>query len=261
MKKRSMKTKIFSAIIILSISCSCCYQVYSQSVPDSAWLHAKKNIVRYNLSGPLLFGFDKYVIVGYERLVKPHQSFSINVGTVGLPKFVTIVTDSFNLKRDIKNNGFNVSVDYRFYLKKENKFIAPRGVYIGPYYSFNRFNRDNEWDVQKAGSSSNVVTTTTKFTINTIGAELGYQFIFWKRLAVDLVLVGPGLSSYNLNTKIGGDINPANKEQIQQAVQQLIQQKFPGMNFVFADQEINSSGVLNTWSIGYRYMMHIGYNF
>src|SRR5689334_16911247 len=81
-----------------------------------------KNVIRYNLSGALIFGFDKYVVFGYERVIKPNQSISVNVGGVSLPKLISVNTDSFSLQKDNKSNGFNVSVDYRFYLGKENKY-------------------------------------------------------------------------------------------------------------------------------------------
>src|SRR6185436_16953555 len=108
-----------------------------------------KNVIRYNLSGALIFGIDRYVIFGYERVIKPNQTISVNVGGVKLPKLISINTDSFSLQKDNKSNGVNVSVDYRFYLGKENKFMAPRGAYIGPYYSYNKFTRDNQWQYTK----------------------------------------------------------------------------------------------------------------
>ena len=120
-----------------------------------------KNVIRYNLSGALVFGIDKYIVLGYERILKPNQSFSVNFGKAALPKLVSIVTDSFTLSKDVKNTGFNFSVDYRFYLKKENKFPAPHGLYIGPYYSFNQFNRDNRLDVKNT-SGATVLTTNSK---------------------------------------------------------------------------------------------------
>jgi hypothetical protein len=254
--KTILKGLLF-AVMITSISPT----LIAQSVQDSSWEKAHKNIIRYNLSGPLLFGFDKYILVGYERVIKPGQSMSFNIGAVGLPKFVSIVTDSFDLKKDTKNSGFNVSLDYRFYLKKENKFVAPRGIYIGPYYAFNRFNRENEWANKQANGTMDMVSTTTKFDIHTIGFQLGYQFVFWKRLALDLIMIGPGLSSYHLQTKFDGNLSTEKQELLYDAVQQLIEQKFPGMNVVFKDQEIDANGLISKWSIGYRYMINIGFNF
>jgi len=227
---------------------------------DSSKMHPYKNIIRYNLSGAILFGPDRYVIFGYERVINHNQSISINIGSVSLPKLVSISTDSLELKKDNKNTGTNFSIDYRFYLGKENKYPAPHGVYIGPYYSFNRFKRDNEWDFINSSASNNV-NTHGDFTIHTVGFEFGYQFIFWKRLALDFVLVGPGFGFYDYKVKYEGNIDEQTKEQLQKGLEQLLTQKFPGMNYVFSDKEINGNGVLKTTSVGYRYLIHIGFNF
>ena len=68
-----------------------------------------KNVIRYNLSGPLIFGFD-YLVLGYERVLGKNRSFSINVGQATFPKLISIFTDSFSINRDRKNSGYNVSV-------------------------------------------------------------------------------------------------------------------------------------------------------
>ena len=217
-----------------------------------------KNVIRYNISGPILFGFD-YVVLGYERMVGKYQSFSINGGQARFPKIINIITDSFSVNKDTKNTGYNLSVDYRFYLKKENKYMAPHGVYIGPYFSFNRFERDVTWDFKK-GSVVEQISTDTRFTINSFGVELGYQFA-WKRFTLDFLMVGPGIASYNLKTTIDGNINASEKEELLDALKQLISQRFPGMNFVFSDHEINSDGVLDTWAVGYRFIIHVGFRF
>jgi hypothetical protein len=235
----------------------CMAQVEGDSIKK---IPQHKNVIRYNLSTALLFGFDRYIVFGYERVIKPYQSISVNVGRASLPKLISIITDSFEVQRDKKSSGFNVSVDYRFYLAKENKFLAPRGVYIGPYYSYNHFTRDNEW-LYKTGAANSFVNTHTIFNIHTVGVELGYQFILWKRFALDLVLVGPGLGFYNYRATFDSNVDAATKEQLFDGLEQLLKQKFPGMNFVFADKEINANGVLRANSIGYRYMIHIGYNF
>ena len=235
---------------------------YNQQVnADSMWKKSYKNIVRYNISGALLFGADKYVILGYERVVNPHQSFSVNIGKVSLPKFASINTDSFSIQKDLKNTGFNASADYRFYLAHENKYYAPHGIYIGPYVSYNHFDRSNEWEFHQSSSSVKHVTTETQFNIFTAGAELGYQFVFWKRLTLDMVLIGPGVSTYNLKTKIDGDLSEEEKQNLQDALKQLISQKFPGMNYALSDKEFKANGTLNTTSVGFRYLVHIGFAF
>jgi len=219
-----------------------------------------KNVIRYNLSSALIFGVDKYIVLGYERVIRKNQSISVNVGGVGLPKLISINTDSFSLQKDTKNSGVNFSVDYRFYLGKENKYAAPRGVYIGPYYSFNQFTRDNQW-LKSNGTSSTHINTHAVLDINTIGFEFGYQFILWKRLALDLVLIGPGYAIYNYKVTSENSLTQQQKDQLYNALQQLLEQKFPGMNYVMSDEHFNSNGVIRTGSIGYRYMFHIGFAF
>jgi hypothetical protein len=227
---------------------------------DSSWKHSHKNIVRYNLSSALIFGIDKTFILGYERLLKPNQSISINAGTIVLPKIAIISTDSFSLGKNLKNKGYNISLDYRFYLGKLNKYNAPRGVYIGPWYSFNRFMRDNNWDFVKNGNQR-TATTNTEFNIHSFGAELGYQFIFWKRLALDLVMIGPGLGIYDIKAKFDSDLTEGEKEQLRQALSDVISNRFPGMNYVLDGKELNGNGKLGVTSVGFRYIIHIGFSF
>jgi uncharacterized protein DUF3575 len=234
---------------------------FSVAQTDSSQIvYPYKNVVRYNLSGALLFGFDSYIVVGYERVLSPRRSISVNFGKASMPKLIEISTDSFNVKKDKKRTGYNISVDYRFYLAKENKFTAPRGVYIGPYYSYNHFETENQWDY-KNSSTNTSVQTTSDLNIHTIGFELGYQFIFWKRLALDLVMVGPGVGFYDYKAKINSNIDPAKKQQILDGLEQLITQKFPGMSYVFSDEHIDGNGAMKTSTIGYRYIVHIGFNF
>jgi len=227
---------------------------------DSTKIRQRKNIIRYNLSGALLFGPDKYLVLGYERVLGKRQSISVNFGATALPKFVSIETDSFSLSKDLKNNGNNFSIDYRFYPRKENKYLAPHGLYLGPYYAFNHFNRENRWEHQNSTTNNNV-TTRSVFNIHTVGFQLGYQFIFWKRVALDLVLIGPGLGFYRYKVKFDGTIDEETRAQLIDGLEQLLTQKFPGMNYVLSDEQIDANGVLSTNSVGFRYLIQIGINF
>jgi hypothetical protein len=228
---------------------------------DSLWKQTRKNTIRYNISSPLLYGFNKSLILGYERLVNSRQSFSLNAGTVALPKITNIGTDSFTFNKDLKNKGYNISVDYRFYLAKENKFAAPRGVYIGPWYSFNRFTRDNKWDFNSASGIKNAATSNMAMNIHSFGVEMGYQFVFWDRLALDFVMIGPGMGLYKVNATFDSNLTTEEREQLQQALTEVLKNKFPGMNFVFDNKQLDANGALSTTSLGYRYIIHIGYRF
>jgi hypothetical protein len=220
-----------------------------------------KNILRYNISSPFLFGFDKCVVFGYERIVGKNTSISVNFGKAAMPALVPVTTDSFSIQRDLKNTGTNFSIDYRFYLAKENRYHPPRGVYIGPYYSFNRFNRDNEFSFKRSGGNTEFAGSVTRFTIHTAGAELGFQFILWKRMAIDMVLIGPGISYYDIHSTFQGTLNEKDRTQLQQAVQQILTQRFPGMSYVLGDHQLDAEGVFRTWKVGFRYLVHIGFLF
>jgi hypothetical protein len=220
-----------------------------------------KNVIRYDLSGGLLFGFNKYVVFGYERVLGAHQSLSVNIGPASLPRLIAITTDSFTVSKDTKRSGFNVSVDYRFYLAKENKYGPPHGLYVGPYVSYNQFKRENEWNYNGSSSSTQLINTTTDFKILTVGGEIGYQFIVWKRLAIDMVMIGPGISHYDLHSVTNNTLSEAAKEQVQSALKQIITQRFPGMNYVFSDKQFDANGNIRTWNAGYRYIVHIGFVF
>lgn len=233
--------------------------IYSQGMADSTKPAKQyKNVIRYNLSGPLMFGFE-YIVFGYERVLKNGNSMSMNAGRAVLPKILDFSTDDANLTGTSNNNGINVSVDYRFYLKKENRYSSPRGVYIGPYYSYNRFERTAGWKLDNSNGTSTETSSVSKLGIHTVGMEVGYQFALGKRFTLDLVMVGPGWANYKLNTALASNLTPEQKEKLLNAVQQLIAQKFPGMDFVFSEGSIDSKGNFNTWSLGYRYIIHIGF--
>jgi hypothetical protein len=251
---------LLKSIIVICISL-CADKLHAQSAAKDSSTKDYKNVIRYNLSSPVLFGFDKSVVFGYERLVGRNQSFSVNFGANALPRLVTIETDSFSLQRDVNNSGINFSFDYRFYLPKENKHSAPHGVYIGPYVSYNHFDRVNDWLFQANTPSQKTITTTTELSIFTVGAEMGYQFVLWKRMTLDMLLIGPGVSTYSLNAKISGDLPEAQKPELREAIKQVITQKFPGMNYVFSDKEFNASGNLGATAAGFRYLIHIGFRF
>ena len=257
-----MKPGLVYRLILPVLFCSCMFYSHAQQADsiNSVPKHYK-NVIRYNLSGALLFGPDKYVVLGYERVINKKQSVSLNVGKAALPKLISIITDSFALQKDLKNTGKNISIDYRFYLAKENRYLPPRGVYIGPYYSYNLFERNNEYTFKRADGSTQTGTTDTKLSIHTVGAELGYQFVLWKRLTLDMLLIGPGISAYNVNSKLGSTLTEAEKEQLRDAIQDVLTQRFPGLNYVLGDDELDGNGVLNTTSFGFRYIIHIGFTF
>jgi hypothetical protein len=232
--------------------------VYSQdSIPVKK---ARKNTVMINLTSPMIFGDNNYVI-GYERTVGKHQSFSIHAGTFSLGRIININTDSLTeINKDVKSRGISMSGDYRFYLAKQNKYNAPRGVYIGPYFAFNNFNRTFDIEANTASFTGNL-NVDFNFRVTTLGFQLGYQFVFWDRVTLDMILFGPGASIYSAKVKLSTNLSPDEESELFKKINEKIQEKIPGYSLVVKPGEFERSGSVNTTSLGYRYLVMLGFRF
>jgi len=131
-----MKRLFFTIVIGLII---CAYQPVSAqkgyTFPDS--VKYKKNVIKWNLTPFLLWSY-KNINIGYERVVSPYRSFSVNAGYFELPQFSKNLLDSLEIENSTDRSGYTISGDYRFYFKKRNKRMAPDGLYWGPYGSFHQ---------------------------------------------------------------------------------------------------------------------------
>jgi hypothetical protein len=217
-----------------------------------------KNTVWINIFNPIIDV--KYIVFGYERVLKNNQSFTFNIGRFSLPKFGSTYSSSAQIQKSYKDVGINTSVDYRFYLGKLNKHSAPRGVYLAPYYSFNYFNRENTWLLDSPSFDGEVVTDLT-LNIHSVGGQLGYQFVFWRRLAIDLVLFGPGVGFYGFKVKLDTTLEPSDESLFFNELNEMIKEKFPGYDLVIESGEFQRKGSVNLTSLGFRYMIHIGFRF
>ena len=92
-----------------------------------------------------------------ERIMKPNQTLGITVGMQEFPKVLNL-GENIEGKRSDNSGGYKVGAEYRFYLKKENKFAAPHGVYVGPYFSVLGFNtaRDITYTGEKSPRSQDI---------------------------------------------------------------------------------------------------------
>lgn len=233
-------------------------KIKSENVSISAKAKkVRKNSILINLSNPMLIS-DKFQIIGYERILPNNQSFTVNVGMFSIPKFTGDLADSLGLNTDYKDKGFHFSTDYRFYLKKENKYAAPRGVYLAPYYTYNHLNRENSWHVD---GRIEEVYTNLKLNIHTIGAELGYQFVFWDRMALDLILIGPGFGFYGVKANIGTNLDQSEESEFFDKLNNILADKIPGYDKVIEAGEFSKKGTYNTEGVGFRYVIRVGYRF
>jgi hypothetical protein len=218
-----------------------------------------KNTVSVNISNPMLFG-EKYNVIGYERVIKDHQTVYGSIGRFAFPKFVDLFNDSVGIKNEYHDHGFHIAFDYRFYLKSENKFSAPRGIYLGPYYAFNYLTREMTWDLNTSDYTGEV-KSNFDLMANLIGVQLGYQFVFWNRLSVDIILAGPGLWFFNLKTDFDNDLLPEDEAMLLEELNDMLKERFPGSDFVIEGGGFESSRVTHTAAMGFRYMVNVGFRF
>ncbi|AYB35157.1 DUF3575 domain-containing protein [Chryseolinea soli] len=216
----------------------------------------RKNTIKIDLTSRFLYR--NAFILSYERITKPNQSLVLSAGYQEFPK-VTTFAQNVGVKDDLKKNGFKFGMDYRFYLKKENKYDAPHGVYIGPYFTYHHFGNERIIEVDNDGTIEQA-DLDTKFSILNVGIQLGYQFVIHNRWTIDLAFVGPSVSHYKYTLNIGGDYT-FNKDDIENEIILDLLDRFPFLDDAISNKEATSSGKLDTWSFGYRYQFTVGYHF
>lgn len=220
-----------------------------------------KNTIRLNITNPLIFGKTSFV-VGYERVFNEKFSASLNVGRTALPSFGILKfkgDSTLQLNKSTKDKGFHITGDFRYYPSTENKYAAPRGIYFGPYASYVTMGRENAWTLNSNNFNGDV-STDLNFSFFSVGAQLGYQFVIWKRIALDFVLLGPGIAFYELSAKIKTDLPAEDESALFERINEILEEKFPGYNFAF-DGDFAATGRGNTTSLGYRYVVHLGFRF
>jgi hypothetical protein len=260
--KINIMKKLVELSFLLFMTILSFQEIYGQDwKSDSTWTDAKKNIIRYNLSQPLLVGFNNAIIFGYERMLKPNRSISVNLGRMALPEIDDINSDEFEFTKSTGTGGYNFSVDYRFYLGKLNKFSGPRGVYIGPYFSSNHWKRDELWTHERENGEMAEATANSSIKAQMAGFELGYQFVFWDKMTLDLILIGPGIAYYDLSAQAKGNLTQEEKDELQEILLEKIEENFPGLDYTLDEGELDANGTLSTTSFGFRYLIHIGYTF
>jgi hypothetical protein len=221
-------------------------------------LESRDNTIKLDLTSQLLF--NRSVSVSYERYIRASQTAQITLGYHTFPSLRSI-GNSVNVKDEKSASGLVAGGEYRFYLKKENRFAAPHGVYVGPYMAYHNFkNTRNISLTNEDGTVSNALLDT-KLNILNIGVELGYQFMINQRWAIDIVFVGPSVSNYNINMKLDGDIDPSKLAETQREILETLADRFPFIKDLIEGEKVTASGKADTWSYGYRFQVQVGYHF
>jgi len=223
---------------------------------DSIGQSQRRNTIKLDITSHWLYR--NALIVSYERITKPNQSFSITAGYHEFPVSSSLGS-GISVKDDRKKNGNKFGGEYRFYLGKENKYLAPRGVYIGPYFTFLRFKNERTLEIDNNGTPEQVLLDS-KLNILNIGFQLGYQFVLNNRWTIDLVFVGPSISHYKYKLNLGGNYT-FDTEDIQNEIILDLLDRFPLLEEAISEKEATGRGGLDSWSFGYRYQLQIGYHF
>jgi hypothetical protein len=249
-------------LLLLVLSFSFAHPADAQkgySFPDS--VKYKKNIIRWNLT-PFVLWSKKNINLGYERVVSPYQSFSVNAGYFELPQFSKNLLDSLEIKNSTDRKGWTIAADYRFYFKKRNKHMAPDGLYWGLYASYHHSQFNNKIILLNQDPSVNALFGA-KVNILAAGVELGYQFIIKEKFSIDLIFMGPSVSMYNFNMSLGaeGNIEVDPDDEYLQAIYDILKSAVPGFENLIQEGEVTTSGSNVTMGFGLRYMIQIGYRF
>jgi hypothetical protein len=91
--------------------------------------------------------------------------------------------------------------------------------------------------------------------------QLGYQFVFWDRLTLDLVLMGPGWWHLSMKSEFDTDLSDEDEALVLERLNALLEEKFPGTDFVFTGQGFEAKTNTSTDVMGLRYLINIGFRF
>jgi len=255
-KAKQITVSVLRAMILVStITALSSVQCYGQA--DT--VKVLKNTIRVNITNPMIFGW-KFNVIGYERVIKDYQTASISFGRTAFPKLTGFDTDSLGITQQLNDNGINLSLDYRFYLKNENRHKAPRGIYLGPYYGFNTFSRDITWNLNTE-TFTGEVKSGIDLTAHLIGAQMGVQFIFWNRVSLDMIVMGPGWWYFNMKTKFDTSLTAEDEEMLLEKLNEMLLEKFPGSDIMITGEGFDATRSSWTSTAMLRYIITVGFRF
>lgn len=220
-----------------------------------------RNVIKINPSPMVVGGFDiRNISITYERLLNKTTSVSLQVGYLVYPTIINgKVIDLIDIHRG-KKNGINVSLDFRYYPYQRNRRPAPDGLYLGGYLSYYGFQFKNQFDILHTSLDQNG-QIRGKLAIVNLGFELGYQFIFWKRFSLDLLLLGISASNYYRGLTIGGNIDPNAIDDINSELGERLMSYYPLLRTIFSGAELTKSRSNSTLLFGIRSCLQLGIHF
>jgi len=261
-----MKRKYLTALLCLLMANISLAQDTAQLTGFKQKLHTTfyredygKNVIRWDPTPAFIFEDTRNFTVGYERIRPNNQSWSINVGLLFIPMLLGDSLDKTSYSE--QQSGFLVSTDYRFYLKKLNTRPAPCGVYIGPYFSVYSNKASTTFDYLDSSIVSSTAKFDREFLMVNAGFQMGYQYVFWKRLAVDVVFFGPSLTYYTLDMNLQSGLSDQEREDFYNSLPGNLTNRLPLVGSLIQNGKISKQGSLSSLTSGFRYCIQIGYVF
>ncbi|HTX89077.1 MAG TPA: DUF3575 domain-containing protein [Bacteroidales bacterium] len=219
------------------------------------------NVIKFNPT-PMLIQFVEVrnITLTYERLITRDMSLSLQAGYLIFPQLINDTMLNLVVFNSHEKYGVNLSLDYRYYPFSRNRRPAPDGLYIGAYLSYYGFQFKNNFDiinttVDQGGSMKG------KLNIFNLGVSLGYQFIFWKRFSLDLLLFGPSVSIYSGSFTIDGALSQDEIKNLDQETVDKLLNRFPLLRNLFNADQLEFTGTRTRTSFGFRYAIQLGVHF
>ena len=145
-----------------------------------------RNVIKLNPT-PMMLWNNQNVTFSYERVLKnKKQSVTAGIGyLVFNPLIKDTIADIFKIGSR-KKYGLNLSFEYRFYMMKRNSRPVPDGLYLALFFSTYLYHFENGiYNVNN--NNGDIIDLTGGFYAFNLGGALGYQFVFWKRVTLDLI--------------------------------------------------------------------------
>jgi hypothetical protein len=232
----------------------------SGQAPDSAKKKLQyPNTVKLNLTS--MIEFSPSVVVAYERLVKPSQSFSVMGGFVTFPISLRDLPDSINLVESKSRSGYRIGGEYRFYFKKENRYEAPHGLYWGPYLDYFHFKNERIISIEDTTFAHGDLDFSGIVGFAQVGVNIGYQFVIKKRFTIDMTMFGPGVAYYRAKLKLDGNFDVDQENAYLEALYDFLLNNFPFIGDLTEDREVDSKGRADLFFAGFRYSICAGFRF
>ena len=219
-----------------------------------------KNVIKFNPTPMLLFGNIRNITFSYERMIKKDQSLVLQVGYLLFPKITGDTVAHLIALTSGEKYGMNLSLDYRYYPLSRNRRPAPDGLYLGGYLSYYGFQFKNKFDILYT-TVDQQGDITGRINMVNLGLELGYQFIFWKRFSLDLLLFGPSLSYLSGSLNVHGNLDEEEIKNLDQEVVQKVLSRFPQLKTLFSDEGLTFTGNRTTLTTFFRYSVQVGVHF